>query len=88
MFSYLQSKLAITLEDVELVKSEPTSKKKSEALISILLSKNRNVFKHFYDALKYSEYHHLAELLESALGENYVDVSDESNSEEDLPDSK
>ncbi|XP_057317524.1 apoptotic protease-activating factor 1-like [Hydractinia symbiolongicarpus] len=86
VFSYLQSKLAITLEDVELVKSEPTSKKKSEALISILLSKNRNVFKHFYDALKYSEYHHLAELLESALGDNYVDVSDDSNSEEDLPD--
>lgn len=93
VFSYLQSKFVLHIDEVELIKGELTSREKAEKLIEILLSKKRNFFRHFYNALKYAEYHHLCEVLEDALDEEYSDDESSGTSNEDsefgdLPDGK
>ena len=65
------------IDEVELIKGELTSREKAERLIETLLAKKRNFFRHFYNALKYAEYHHLAELLEVAVDVD-VDSTDDS----------
>ena len=84
MYSYLQSSFVLDIDDVELIKLERTSRQKSEKLLTILLSKERNVFGHFYDALKYAEYSHLCDLLESGVNGDRGDL----DSDEELPDGK
>uniref|UniRef100_T2MIQ6 Apoptotic protease-activating factor 1 n=1 Tax=Hydra vulgaris TaxID=6087 RepID=T2MIQ6_HYDVU len=67
VLSYLQSKFAINIDDVDVIKLQLTSREKVEKLISILLLKQSNYFGVFYSALKYAEYDHLAELLVNGL---------------------
>ena len=81
------------IDEVELIKGELTSREKAEKLIEILLSKKRNFYRHFYNALKYAEYNHLCEVLEHALEEEYSDDESSGSSDEDsefgdLPDGK
>ena len=81
IFSYLQSTFVLGTDDVELIKLELTSRNKAEKLISLLLSKEKNYFDHFYDALKYAEYDHLAELLhESVRRDGELAESDDDDS--------
>ena len=82
----------LDIDEVELIKGELTSREKAEKLIEILLSKKRNFFRHFYNALKYGEYHHLCELLENAVDEKFSDEESSGSSDGglsefgDLPD--
>lgn len=70
IFSYLQSKFVLNFDEVELIKTERTSRKKTESLLKILPDKGSVAFKHFHDALVYSNYQHLAKLLTSGLSES------------------
>jgi len=81
----------LDIDEVELIKGELTSREKAERLIETLLSKKRNFFRHFYNALKYAEYYHLAELLEEAVDDAEStdnDCSEDESESGDLPDSK
>ncbi|XP_066922573.1 apoptotic protease-activating factor 1-like [Clytia hemisphaerica] len=78
VFSYLQSKFVLDIDEVELIKGELTSREKAEKLVETLLSKKRNFFRHFYKSLKFAEYDHLCELLESGVDD--VESSDEDGS--------
>ena len=83
VFSYLQSKFVVNIDEVELIKGELTSREKAEKLIEILLSKKRNFFRHLYNSLKYAEYYHLCQLLETAVEEEFSDEESASDSDED-----
>ena len=80
VLSYLQSKFAINVDDVDIIQLQQTSRQKADKLISILLSKQNNYFAVFYSSLKYAEYHHLADLLQNGLSS----VFESSDSEEEL----
>ena len=90
VLSFLQSRFVLNIDDAEIIKNEITSRKKASTLLSILLSKEKNFFAAFYEALQYAEYPHLAEFLQPGVdqidGIN-DDLSDD-RSEGQLPNSK
>lgn len=90
VLSFLQSRFVLNIDDAEIIKNEITSRKKASKLLSILLSKEKNFFAAFYEALQHAEYPHLAELLQPGVdqidGIN-DDLSDD-RSEGQLPNSK
>ena len=67
VFTYLKSKLILDIDDVEIIKAEKTSRRKVEKLFDVLADKSQAPFVHFHDALMYSEYVHLAELLREGI---------------------
>ena len=67
VFTYLQSKFILDIDDVEIIKGEKTSRRKVEKLLDILADKGRAAFVHFHNALMDSEYVHLAELLREGI---------------------
>lgn len=79
IFSYLQSKFILDVDEIELIKYEKTSRRRTEKLLKMLPEKGSAAFRHLYDALKDSGYDHLAELLTSGFGDGdgmEIDCSD------------
>ena len=73
-----------------MIKNEITSRKKASKLLSILLTKKKNFFTAFYEALQYAEYPHLAELLQPGVDQidGINDDLSDGSSEGQLPNSK
>ena len=65
---HLQSKFVFDDNDVELIRSERTSKRQAEKLLDLLVKKGDQAFGHFLSALK-DPYPYLAELLQGQDGE-------------------
>ena len=86
VFSYLQSKFVLSLEEIELIRSEKTSQRRTKKLLSAIPGKGSSAFVHFHDALKDAGYDHLADLLTSGLG-NFSQPST-SEDEDDMPSGK
>ena len=74
--------MVLDIDDVELIKSEKTSRLRAEKLISIILSKKINVFAHFHEALRYGEYEHLADILREGVTDNQDSVFGEEDDDE------
>ena len=82
IFSYLQSKFVLDVEDAELIKDERTSRRRTGKLLDFLSNKGSEAFTHFYDALRDAGYEHLAALLTSGIEDRNVCVgSDDSDDE-------
>lgn len=88
--SFLQSRFVLNIDDVEIIKNEITSRSKASKLLSILVTKEKNFFTVFYEALQYAEYPHLAELLQPGVDQTdgVNDDSSDVSSEGQLPNSK
>ena len=65
---HLLSKFVFDDNDVELIRSEKTSKRQAEKLLDLLVKKGDQAFEHFLSALR-DPYPYLAELLQEQDGE-------------------
>ena len=83
IFSYLQSKFILNFDEVELIKTEKTSRRKTQKLLSIIPDKGSTAFVHFHGALVDAGYEGLAELLISGLP--HEEVGDGIMEEDDAP---
>lgn len=79
IFSYLQSKFVLNSDEVELIKTEVTRRKRTEKLLRTLPDKGNDAFVHFYGALKYASYQHLADLLTTGLNDEKLNNRTDNN---------
>ena len=66
---FLRSKFVFDSEDVELIRTEKTARRRAEKVLDILPSKGFEAFNYFFDSLV-DKYPHLAQILTDGVGED------------------